>query len=290
MKCLISRRAQFSASYRYWLPELSEAENLHRFGAESRFPGGGHNYVLSVSALGEIDKYGMVQNFFEVKQLIQRKIIDDLNYAYLNEIWPEFQDTLPTPEYLAKVIWQRLLPELPLAKVCLFEQPEFWVNYRGNGMEAFVNFGVYFSAAHRLALPTLSDEENRQIYGKCANANGHGHNYYLEVRVVGEIDSRTGRIVELRKLRQVIEEKVIEPLDHTFLNQDIAYFSQVIPTAENIALYLCNILQQPIRELGIELDRIELKETANNSCQINCRTNTYQENKTTAQETALLCK
>ena len=289
MKHLIRRRTQFYASYRYWLPELSEEENLRKFGAESKFPGAGHNYTLYVSVVDEINKYGMVQNFFEVKQLIQSQITDYLNYAYLNEVWPEFKDTLPASEYLAKVIWQRLIPGLNLAEVCLFPNPELWVSYRGDGMEAFVNIGTYFSAAHRLALPNLSDEENQQIYGKCANPNGHGHNYYLEIRVVGEIDKRTGRIVDIRKLRKVIEEQVINPLDHTFLNQDIPHFSQIIPTAENIAVYICNVLRQPIQELGIELDRIELKETANNSCQIYCRKNTHQEHTITSQKPALLC-
>lgn len=68
MECIVNRRAKFSASHRYWLPELSEAENQQRFGANSRFPGHGHNYVLYVSLIGELDKYGMVQNLSEVKK------------------------------------------------------------------------------------------------------------------------------------------------------------------------------------------------------------------------------
>ena len=69
MKCVINRRAQFSAAHRYWLPELSAAENQAKFGAGSQFPGHGHNYVLYVSLEGEIDQYGMVMNLSEVKQI-----------------------------------------------------------------------------------------------------------------------------------------------------------------------------------------------------------------------------
>ena len=67
MKCTINRRAQFSASHRYWLPELDEVENQNLFGACSRFPGHGHNYVLYVSLEGDLDKYGMVENLSVVK-------------------------------------------------------------------------------------------------------------------------------------------------------------------------------------------------------------------------------
>lgn len=69
MRCIVKRRAQFSASHRYWLPELSEAENERLFGANARFPGHGHNYVLYVSLVGELDEYGMVTNLSEVKKL-----------------------------------------------------------------------------------------------------------------------------------------------------------------------------------------------------------------------------
>jgi 6-pyruvoyltetrahydropterin/6-carboxytetrahydropterin synthase len=78
MKCIIDRRAQFSASHRYWLPELSEAENFERFGACARSPGHGHNYVLYVSMAGELDEYGMVLNLSDVKQVIKSEVTSQL--------------------------------------------------------------------------------------------------------------------------------------------------------------------------------------------------------------------
>jgi 6-pyruvoyltetrahydropterin/6-carboxytetrahydropterin synthase len=268
MQCIVNRRAQFSASHRYWLPELSPEENLEQFGACSKFPGHGHNYVLFISLVGELDDYGMVLNLSDVKQVIKREVTSQLDFSYLNDVWAEFQQTLPTTENIARVIWQRLSPHLPLVSVQLFEHPELWAEYMGNGMEAYLTVSTHFSAAHRLAHPDLSLEENTRIYGKCARVNGHGHNYHLEVTVKGEIDPRTGMTVDLGALQKVIDDYVVEPFDHTFLNKDIAFFTQVVPTAENIALYISNVLKSPIQDLGAKLHKVKLIESPNNSCEI----------------------
>ncbi|MEN9567972.1 MAG: hypothetical protein RLZZ69_3168 [Cyanobacteriota bacterium] len=293
MKCTIDRRAQFSASHRYWLPELDEAENQRLFGACSRFPGHGHNYVMYASLEGELDKYGMVENLSVVKQVIKREVTSQLNYSYLNDTWPEFQTTLPTTENISRIIWQRLAPHLPLVNVRLFEHPELWTDYQGNNMEATLTVKTHFSAAHRLAIPSLSFEENQEIYGKCARPNGHGHNYHLEVTVAGEIDARTGMLVDLGALQNAIDEYVVEPFDHTFLNKDIAYFAEVVPTAENIAVRIADLLRSPIKEIGAELDKIKLIESPNNSCEINCRTSqpiVKTAVQTASQETAMASK
>jgi 6-pyruvoyltetrahydropterin/6-carboxytetrahydropterin synthase len=287
MKCVINRRAQFSAAHRYWLPELSAAENQAKFGAGSRFPGHGHNYVLYVSLEGEIDQYGMVMNLSEVKPVIRDKITNQLDNAYLNEVWSEFSETLPTTENVARVIWQRLEPDLPLVNIRLFEHPQLWADYQGNSMEASLTVGTHFSAAHRLARPDLSYEENCQIYGKCARPHGHGHNYHLEVTVTGEIDPRTGMIVNLEQLHNILEEVVVEPFDHYFLNEDIPYFAEVVPTAENIALYIAQLLQEPTSELGVTLDQVKLIESPNNSCEINCRSLPQPTSSQTNREPAL---
>ncbi len=276
MDCIIDRRATFSASHRYWLPELDEAQNRRLFGAGSNFPGHGHNYVLYVSIAGAIDNYGMVENLSTVKNVIKKEITSQLDYAYLNDVWPEFQATLPTTENIARVIWQRLAPHLPLVNIQLYEHPELCADYRGNNMEATLTVKTHFSAAHRLALPELTLEQNSEIYGKCARVNGHGHNYHLEVSVIGEIDSRTGMIVDLGDLQNLIDELVVEPFDHTFLNKDIPYFAEVVPTAENIALHIAQLLQEPVRTLGVELEKVKLIESPNNSCEIYCRKSSPQ--------------
>ncbi|MCU0566259.1 MAG: 6-carboxytetrahydropterin synthase [Oculatellaceae cyanobacterium Prado106] len=268
MKCIIDRRAQFSASHRYWLPELTEAENAERFGLCARSPGHGHNYVLFASMEGELDEYGMVLNLSDVKQVIKREVTQQLDFSYLNQTWPEFQQTLPTTENMARVIWQRLAPHLPIVRIQLFEHPELWAEYEGNHMEAYLTISTHFSAAHRLALPHLTLEQNSEIYGKCARVNGHGHNYHLEVTIKGEMDDRTGMIADLVAFQKAVDEHVVEPFDHTFLNKDIAYFAQVVPTAENIAIHIRDLLEQPIRDIGASLHKVKLIESPNNSCEV----------------------
>ncbi|MBD2451063.1 6-carboxytetrahydropterin synthase [Nostoc sp. FACHB-152] len=289
MQCIVNRRAQFSASHRYWLPELSEAENFEKFGAGSKFPGHGHNYVLFISLAGELDEYGMVLNLSDVKHVIKREVTSQLDFSYLNDVWAEFQETLPTTENIARVIWQRLAPYLPIVRVQLFEHPELWADYMGNSMEAYLSISTHFSAAHRLAHPNLSLEDNTEIYGKCARTNGHGHNYHLEVTVKGEIDQRTGMIIDLGALHQVIEDYVVEPFDHTFLNKDVPYFAEVVPTAENIALYISNLLRSPIQNLGAKLYKVKLIESPNNSCEIYC-TDVEENTSNTAQQQPVLAK
>ena len=278
MKCIVNRRATFSASHRYWLPELSPEENWQHFGANSRFPGHGHNYVLYVSLIGELDKYGMVQNLSNVKTVIKQEVTSQLDYSYLNDTWNEFEKTLPTTENIAKIIWEKLAPHLPLTEIKLYEHPQLWVNYQGNNMETTLSIQTHFSAAHRLALPELSFEENQEIYGKCARPNGHGHNYHLEVSVTGEMDDRTGMIVDLGDLQKIVDDYVVEPFDHTFLNKDIAYFADVVPTAENIAVHIAQLLQEPISKLGVELEKVKLIESPNNSCEIFCRNQKLTDN------------
>ena len=135
-------------------------------------------------------------------------------------------------------------------------------------MESRLTIRTHFSAAHRLALPELSLEENSEIYGLCARTNGHGHNYFLEVTVVGDMDERTGMIVDLGKLQEAIDTHVVKPFDHTFLNKDVPYFADVVPTAENIALCVRQLLTVPIRQLGVKLDKILLQESPNNSAEV----------------------
>ncbi|MDJ0706810.1 MAG: 6-carboxytetrahydropterin synthase [Leptolyngbyaceae cyanobacterium MO_188.B28] len=270
MKCIINRRAQFSASHRYWLPELTDAENAKQFGLCARAPGHGHNYVLYVTMEGELDEYGMVLNLSDVKSVIKREVIGQLDFSHLNDVWEEFRQTLPTTENIARVLWRRLAPFLPITNIQLFEHPQLWADYQGNDMEAYLTISTHFSAAHRLAHPKLSYEENCEIYGKCARPHGHGHNYHLEVTIKGEIDPRTGMIADLGAFQKAVQDQVVEPFDHTFLNKDISYFAEVVPTAENIAVHIRDLLRNPIKEIGATLHKVKLIESPNNSAEVYC--------------------
>ena len=104
--------------------------------------------------------------------------------------------------------------------------------------------------------------------GKCARPHGHGHNYLLEVSVRGAIDPRTGMVCDLAALQQLVEEQVVEPFDHTFLNKDVEHFASCVPTAENIALHIADLLSQPIAELGARLHKVRLQESPNNAAEV----------------------
>ncbi len=119
-----------------------------------------------------------------------------------------------------------------------------------------------FSASHRLHSDKLSDEENERLFGKCNNYHGHGHNYILEVKVAGEINPITGYVIDLKKLKQIIQEHVISKLDHKHLNYDVEFLQGLVPTAESIAIGIWNILKEKIHE-G-ELYSVKLYETENN--------------------------
>ncbi|KAG9267758.1 6-pyruvoyl tetrahydrobiopterin synthase [Astyanax mexicanus] len=95
-----------------------------------------------------------------------------------------------------------------------------------------------FSACHRLHSKSLTDEENKRIFGKCNNPNGHGHNYKVEVTVRGKIDRNTGMVMNLTDLKQYIEEAIMKPLDHKNLDLDVPYFANVVSTTENLAVYI----------------------------------------------------
>lgn len=119
-----------------------------------------------------------------------------------------------------------------------------------------------FSASHRIYNPELSDDENYRLYGKCSNPNGHGHNYVIEVTVSGEINPNTGYLIDLKELKKIIRENVIEKLDHKNLNLDVDFLKDKIPTAENILIGIWEQLKNKIP--NAKLYSIKLYETENN--------------------------
>jgi 6-pyruvoyltetrahydropterin/6-carboxytetrahydropterin synthase len=119
-----------------------------------------------------------------------------------------------------------------------------------------------FSAAHRLFNPEFSDEENERIYGKCSNPNWHGHNYTLEVIVAGDINKKTGYVIDLKMLKEIIIENVISKVDHKNLNTETDFMHGIIPTAENIAAAIWKQLVNKIPK-G-KLYSVKIYETENN--------------------------
>lgn len=110
----------------------------------------------------------------------------------------------------------------------------------------YVTRRVSFSAAHRLYNPEWSEEQNQAVFDKCANPHGHGHNYVLEVTVVGTPDPETGYVIDLKLLAQLLEREILSKVDHKHLNYDVDFLRGVNPTVENLALAFWRILQDKL--------------------------------------------
>ena len=121
---------------------------------------------------------------------------------------------------------------------------------------------VNFNAAHRLHRKDWSDEKNDAVFGKCNNPNFHGHNYIMEVWIEGDIDPETGYVIDLKILKDIIKEEIVERFDHRNLNLDCPEFENLIPTAENIILVSWNLLRSKLDE-KFKL-KLKLWETENN--------------------------
>ena len=121
----------------------------------------------------------------------------------------------------------------------------------------------HFNAAHKLFNPAWSEEQNNATFGKCANKNWHGHNYDLYVTVKGEINPNTGFVVNLKDLSTVIKTDVTQILDHKNLNLDVKEMP-TMPSTENVAIFIWNILAPKIKEMGAALHGIKLYETDSN--------------------------
>jgi 6-pyruvoyltetrahydropterin/6-carboxytetrahydropterin synthase len=126
----------------------------------------------------------------------------------------------------------------------------------------YVTRKAYFCAAHRLFNPKWSDAENNRVFGKCNNPNGHGHNYTVEVTVVGPVPADSGMVIDLKVLADILETELVERVDHKHLNHDVDFMQGVIPTAENIAKAFWKILVPRIT--SGRLHAIRLYESENN--------------------------
>ncbi len=123
---------------------------------------------------------------------------------------------------------------------------------------------LHFSASHQLQRPEWSEDRNREVFGLCANPHGHGHNYELDVTVEGEVDPETGFVMDLKKLRDLVETEVVEDVDHRNINVEVEWMRGVNPTTENLVVAIWNRIVGVLPN-GVELLRLVLWETPRNS-------------------------
>jgi len=126
----------------------------------------------------------------------------------------------------------------------------------------YITRKVHFSASHRLFNPDFDNSKNDEVFGICNNTMGHGHNYELEVTVCGNVPKDTGMVIDLKKLKEILEKEIVSKVDHKHLNYDVDFMKDTIPTAENISIKFWKILEDKIKEGS--LYEIKLYESANN--------------------------
>lgn len=124
---------------------------------------------------------------------------------------------------------------------------------------------LHFNAAHRVHNPALSDAENTELFGKCNNPNWHGHNYVLDVSVKGEISAKTGYVVDLSRIKEIVTREVVDKVDHKNLNVEVDFMKGKIPTTENIVVAMWDVLKPAVAPARLE--RLVLWETQNNAAE-----------------------
>jgi len=131
-------------------------------------------------------------------------------------------------------------------------------------MPVVVTVKLFFEAAHRLHNPSRSDEWNREVFGKCNNPHGHGHNYVLEVAVEGEPDPETGYLIDMKKLKAIVNRTVVDGVDHRHLNLEVAWLDGINPTSENLARVFFDRIA-PELPSAVRLAAVTVHETDRNS-------------------------
>lgn len=217
--------------------------------------------AVEVSVEDEPDaRSGMVVNLATMKEELRRRVVAPLSGRVAGSAGAPMR----TLEELARGIWNLLdgmLAGRPLARIRL-DGGDSTVEYRG-GEDVDVTRTYEFSASHRLHAVSLSDDENRRVFGKCNNPAGHGHNYVLEVTLRGR-PGADGAVVRAADVDRVVGEAVVDRWDHRHLNADLPEFAAVNPTAEEIARVAWERLEAPLAAVGARLARIKLRETARN--------------------------
>lgn len=217
--------------------------------------GFGQFYRLAVTIEGELEPdSGYLLNIKQIDKAVRERIVKPAS-------WPM------SPER----IFQTLADGLArgnLVSVSLFLSPFLSLTQLNSelGMYTRMSQKFEFSAAHRLHNPRLSDDDNRRVYGKCNNPNGHGHNYELQVTLRGKPDSN-GLLAEVPAFEKIVKEHVLDRLDHKHLNVDVTEFRELIPTVENIAMVIYKLLKGRFSGIGAELASVTVWETPKTWCE-----------------------
>lgn len=242
-----------------------ESGKFNTFSAWPAMQGLGRYYELLVTCRGEPDaQTGYFLNIKAIDTAVREYVLPHLQSLVCQDMDPS--DV--AMGQLMKQIVERL--QVPLndsvIRVRLALTPFYQLQIRSTDMSHVILRQQYeFAAAHRLHVPTLSDEENRHIFGKCNNPSGHGHNYQVEVAVKCPITG-DGHIATVTKIDALVDHEIMERLDHKHLNEDVEAFANLNPSVENIARVIYDWLAVAMRNENMQLEVISVWETGKTRC------------------------
>ena len=249
-------------------PSAAEAPPKdNTFAAWPPMRGLGRYYELVVLCRGEADpKTGYFINIKHIDQAVHRHAVPCIQSVLTQ---PGGADDVPIGRLLRDML-NSLQPALRNAvdSVCLRLTPTYHIELRNRDMDhVLIRQRYEFSAAHRLHVPELTDEENRETFGKCNNPAGHGHNYQVEVAVRLPI-APDGQTAPVQTIDTIVNRHAIELLDHKHLNTDVPQFADLNPSVENIAKVIWQMLEGRFTELGPDagLDELSVWETSKTVC------------------------
>jgi 6-pyruvoyltetrahydropterin/6-carboxytetrahydropterin synthase len=246
---------EFSAARQTMSPRLTPAENQRLFGAAAGIHA--HNYRARLTFRKEKADRPIVQQQ-DVDACVD-SLRQELDHRHLNEDVSGLKDRPITTESLAAYIRERVAASVPIHRVRLHERPDFFAEaWTGGSM--FLGMQTRFSAAHRLHVPSFSDEKNATLFGKCDNPRGHGHLYLAEATIGGNYDERSGTLYDFVAFRKALSES-IEPWQDRHLDLETDDFQKISSTGENIVRALWSKIDSRVNQ---QLVRLRLWETKNN--------------------------
>ena len=250
--------------------EPAATARSNTFAAWPAMRGLGRYYEFVVTCRGEADPVtGYFINIKHIDTAVREEVLGHLE-SVLAE--PGNDPAAVSMGDLMQDLIDRLQPALDHSVVSLRLSltPYFSIEIRSDTMDhVTVRQQFEFSAAHRLHVPNMSDEENQAIFGKCNNPAGHGHNYRLEVAVRCPI-APNGQAITCEEFDEVVDREAIQTLDHKHLNTDVPEFAELNPSVENIAKVIWEMLAKPVQHMGAmegaELEEIRVWETGKTVC------------------------
>src|SRR5256885_10511464 len=246
---------EFSAARQTMSPRLTPAENARLFGSAAAIHG--HNYRARLTFRKEKTDGPIVQQQHLDAGIDSLRI--ELDHRHLNEEVPGLKDRPITTESLAGYIRERVAGSVPVHRVRLHERADFFAESWTDG-NMFLGMQTRFSAAHRLHVPSFSDEKNAALFGKCDNPRGHGHLYLTEATIGGNYDERSGTLYDFGALQKALSES-IEPWQDRHLDLETEDFRKISSTGENIVRALWSKIDSRVNQ---QLVRLRLWETKNN--------------------------